>query len=47
MYYMLLYDYVDDVLERRPAYRDAHLKLLTDLHERGDSADRRCMGRSC
>ncbi len=35
MYHILLYDYIEDVLERRPAYRDAHLKLLTDLHERG------------
>ncbi len=25
MYYMLLYDYVDDYLERRDAYREAHL----------------------
>jgi hypothetical protein len=27
MYYLLLYDVVDWFAERRPLYRDAHLKL--------------------
>ena len=32
---LLTYDYVPDILERRGAYRDAHLALLADLHARG------------
>jgi uncharacterized protein YciI len=32
---LLTYDYVADILERRGAYRDAHLTLLADLHARG------------
>ena len=35
MYYMLLYDYVEDVVERRPPFRNEHLGLLNSLHERG------------
>src|SRR5688572_25937297 len=35
MYYMLLYDYVPDVLERRAPFREQHLALLTALHEKG------------
>ncbi len=35
MYYALLYDYVGDVLERRPLYRDEHLSMLRDLHAQG------------
>ena len=36
MYYLLLYDVVDDFIERRAALRDAHLKLVRDAHERGE-----------
>ena len=34
-YYVLLYDYVEDVEERRGPYREEHLRLLTDLHDSG------------
>ena len=36
MYWLLLYDLVDDYLERRPPYRDAHLALATAAHDRGE-----------
>ena len=36
MYYLLLYDVVDDFIARRAPFRDAHLKLVRDAHERGD-----------
>ena len=36
MHWLLLYDVVDDYLERRPAYREAHLGLVRQAHERGD-----------
>jgi uncharacterized protein YciI len=36
MYYLLLYDVVDDFIERRASLREAHLKLVRDAHERGD-----------
>ena len=36
MYYLLLYDVVDDFIERRAPFRDAHLKLVRDAHERGE-----------
>ena len=32
---LLTYRYVPDILERRGAYRDAHLALLADLHRAG------------
>ena len=35
MYWLLFYDYVDDIVERRAPVRDAHLALARDLHERG------------
>ena len=35
MYYVLLYDYSDDVLERRPVFRDEHLGMLRELNARG------------
>ena len=35
MYYILIYEYVADVLERRPAHRNEHLGLLRELNERG------------
>ena len=36
MYYVLLYDVVDNFIERRAVFRDAHLKLVREAHERGD-----------
>lgn len=36
MYCMLLYDVVDNFIERRAALRDAHLKLVHEAHERGE-----------
>jgi uncharacterized protein YciI len=36
MYYVLLYDVVDDYLERRAPLRDAHLGLVRQAHERGE-----------
>ena len=36
MHYLLMYDLVPDYLERRGAYRDAHLKLAWAAAERGE-----------
>jgi uncharacterized protein YciI len=36
VHWLLLYDYVDDYLERRGEYRDAHLALARAAHERGE-----------
>ncbi|ASV99379.1 YciI-like protein [Paraburkholderia aromaticivorans] len=36
MHYLLTYDLVSDYLERRAAYRDAHLKLAWAAVERGE-----------
>ncbi len=36
MYYLLLYEVVDDYMERRPAFREEHLNLARDVHERGE-----------
>ena len=36
MYYVLEYDYVPDVLERRPAFRTAHLEKARAAHARGE-----------
>jgi uncharacterized protein YciI len=36
MYYMLLYDVVDNFSERRTPFREAHLTLVREAHERGD-----------
>lgn len=35
MYYVLFYDYVDDIVERRRAFRAEHLALANEHHERG------------
>ncbi|MBN9494079.1 hypothetical protein J0H33_12150 [bacterium] len=35
MYYILFYDYVADVAERRAPHRAAHLSLLQGLHQDG------------
>ena len=36
MYFALLYDVVDDYLERRAAYRDEHLGLARTAYARGE-----------
>lgn len=36
MYWLLLYDLVDDYLDRRPPLRDEHLGLAQAAHERGE-----------
>jgi uncharacterized protein YciI len=35
MYSLLQYDYVPDILERRAPFREAHLTLAREAHERG------------
>ena len=35
MYYVLFYDYVKDVAERRAPFRQQHLSLLTNLRAQG------------
>ena len=35
-YYALIYDLVDDYIERRAAFRAEHLKLAADSHARGE-----------
>jgi uncharacterized protein YciI len=36
MHYVLLYDFVDDYVERRKAFRDEHLTAAWDAEKRGD-----------
>ena len=36
MYFMLIYDYVEDYLERREPLRDQHLSLAKAAYEKGD-----------
>lgn len=36
MHFMLFYEYVPDYMERRGAWRDAHLKLAKPYLERGE-----------
>ena len=36
MFWMLIYDLVDDYLERRAALRSEHLELATAAHARGE-----------
>ncbi len=36
MYYLLFYEYVEDILERRAPYRSAHLAGAQAAHARGD-----------
>jgi len=38
MYYLLLYDYVDDYLIRREPLRDQHLALAKEAYVKGDIA---------
>jgi hypothetical protein len=35
MYYMLIYDVVDNFIECRAVLREEHLKLVYEAHERG------------
>lgn len=36
MHFLLLYDFVPDYLQRRPAYRAEHLRLAWGAHDRGE-----------
>ena len=36
MYFLLFYDYVEDVLERRGPFRQAHLALVQEHTDRGE-----------
>ena len=36
MHYLLLYDFSPDYLQRRPPFREAHLRLAWASHERGE-----------
>jgi uncharacterized protein YciI len=35
MYFLLLYDYVENIVERRAPHREVHLRLARDRVERG------------
>lgn len=35
MHWLLTYDYVDDIAGRRAPFREAHIGLVRDLHDRG------------
>lgn len=36
MHFVLLYDVVDDYVTRRAAFRDEHLRLAREAHNRGE-----------
>jgi uncharacterized protein len=36
VYYILFYDVVEDHVTRRAPYREEHLRLLNEAHERGE-----------
>lgn len=36
MYYLLFYDFVEQMLERRTPFRAEHLRLAREAHARGD-----------
>ena len=36
MHYLLLYDYVENAVERRAPYREEHLRLARGAHDRGE-----------
>ena len=36
MYHLLFYEVVKDYLDRRAPFREAHLKLAREAHERGE-----------
>ena len=35
-YFALIYDVVDDFVDRRAPYREAHLRLVQEAHRRGE-----------
>lgn len=35
MHWLLTYDYIEDIATRRAPFREAHLALVRQLHERG------------
>jgi uncharacterized protein len=35
-YYALVYDTVEDMIARRAAFREEHLRLIREAHERGE-----------
>jgi uncharacterized protein YciI len=36
VYYLLTYELIDDYTERRPAFREEHLRLAQEVNERGE-----------
>jgi uncharacterized protein len=36
MYFLLFYDYVENAVERRAPFREAHLRLAREAHARGE-----------
>jgi uncharacterized protein YciI len=36
MYFIVFYDYVENVIERRAPYREAHLSVVKEYVDRGD-----------
>ena len=36
MHYLLVYDYVENVVERRAPFREEHIALARGAHERGE-----------
>jgi uncharacterized protein YciI len=36
MYFLLFYDYVENAVERRAPFREAHLKLAREANARGE-----------
>lgn len=36
LHYLLLYDYVDGIVERRAPHREAHLAMARESHARGE-----------
>jgi uncharacterized protein YciI len=36
VYYLLLYELVDDYMQRRPVFREEHLRLAREANERGE-----------
>ena len=36
MHYLLFYDYVENVVERRTPFREGHIALARQAHERGE-----------
>ena len=36
MHYLLLYDYVENAVERRAPFREEHIRLAGEAHDRGE-----------